>query len=175
VVAGRRHHLSEAFGRLKFTMSVNPNKLLRERVPEAPIVLLAKQPKGRDRSLTIQNYHVNGELVIPLFSSEAALEESTQGVDLGCPPVAIDRALLASIIQGDEVFLLDPQLPSQLRFTALEFRQAFQGEVEAFRGSALKGRASPGKRPQGRAEPEAPARRGGKRPRGSSSPRRRGK
>jgi hypothetical protein len=156
-------------------MSVDANKLLRESVPEAPIVLLAKQPKGRDRSLTIQNYQVNGELVIPLFSSEAALEESTQGVDLGCPALAIDRALLASILRGDEVFLLDPQLPSELRFTALEFRQAFQDEVEAVRASALKGRASPGKQPQGRAEPHAAPDRGSKRPRGSKSPRRRGR
>jgi hypothetical protein len=146
-------------------MSDDANKPLRESVPEAPIVLLAKQPKGRDRSLTLQNYHVNGELVIPLFSSEAALEESTQGVDLGCPALAIDRGLLASILPGDEVFLLDPQLPSELRFTALEFRQAFQDEVEAVRRSTLTGRASPGEQPKGRAEPASPADRGSKRPR----------
>jgi hypothetical protein len=90
-----------------------------------PIVLLAKEPAMDDRSLALQNYRVDGELVIPLFSSEAALRESTQGADLGRPAVAIARGLLASLLRGDEMFLLDPRLPSELRFTALEFRRAF--------------------------------------------------
>ena len=105
-------------------MSADSHKLLRERVPEAPIVLLAKAPKGNERSLIIQNFHIDGEFVIPLFSSEKAFRESTQGVDLG-PAVAIDRGLLASVLHGDEIFLLDPRLPSELRFDAVEFRQAF--------------------------------------------------
>lgn len=110
---------------LGLLMPVDSHKLIRKRVPEAPIILLAKQPKGDERSLTIQNYSVNGELVIPLFSSEASLQESTQGADLGVPSVSIDRGLLASILQGDEVLLLDPSLRSELRFTAVDFRQAF--------------------------------------------------
>jgi hypothetical protein len=96
-------------------------------VPEKPIVLLAKEPAMDDRSLTIQNYWVDGELVIPLFSSETALSESTEGTDLGRPAMAIARAFLASVLRGDEVFLLDPRLASELRFTALEFRRAFPG------------------------------------------------
>jgi SseB protein N-terminal domain len=106
-------------------MSAHSKKLLRDRIPEAPIVLLAKPLVIDERSFTIQNFHVKGELVIPLFSSQAALQESTQGTDLGLPPVTIKREFLASILHGDEVFLLDPQLQSELRFTASEFRRAF--------------------------------------------------
>jgi hypothetical protein len=106
-------------------MSGARTRLVRERVPEPPIVLLAQEPVPDDRALVLQNYRIDGELVIPLFSSEAALRESTQGADLNCPAVAIDRALLGSLLRGDEVFLLDPRLESELRFTAPEFRRAF--------------------------------------------------
>lgn len=100
-------------------------KLLRERVPEMPIIVLVKQPEMSSRVLDIQNYVINGESVIPLFSTKAALNESLRGADLGRPTFVITRPLLVSMLHGSEVFLLDPQLPSQLRFTAAEFREAF--------------------------------------------------
>ena len=144
-------------------MSGARTKLVRGRVPEMPIVLLAKEPAMDDRSLAIQNYRVDGDLVIPLFSSEAALWESTQGADLGRPAVAIARGLLASLLRGDEVFLLDPRLASELRFTAPEFRRAFPDA-----GGSGSGRAD-------EAEPGvAPDRGGTRRKRDSRSPRRRG-
>ncbi len=99
-------------------------KALKDRLQKPPIILLAKEPHGEDRRLSVQNFYVDGELVIPMFSSEAALHESTQGADLGLTAIWIKPRLLASILQGDEVFLLDPRLPSELRFTASEFRQA---------------------------------------------------
>ena len=137
-------------------------KLVRDRVPEAPIALLAKEPAMEDRSLTLQDYRVDGEPVIPLFSSEAALRESTHGGDLGRPAVAIDRGLLVSLLRGDEVFLLDPRLPSELRFTALEFRRAFPGP----RGGGSGGEAA--------AEPVVAPDRGTRRKRDARPPRRRG-
>ena len=144
-------------------MSGARTRLVRGRTPEMPIVLLVKEPAMDDRSLAIQNYRVDGELVIPLFSSEVALWESTQGADLGCSVVAIDRGLLASMLRGDEVFLLDPRLKSELRFTALEFRRAFPD------------RGGGGSRRAGAAEPGvAPDRGGTRRKRDSCSPRRRG-
>ena len=106
-------------------MSAERTKLLRERVPDMPIIVLAKRPDMSSRVLDIQDYVINGESVIPLFSTEAALTASLRGAQLGRPTMAIARPLLASVLGGNEVFLLDPQLPSQLRFTAAEFREAF--------------------------------------------------
>ena len=99
--------------------------ILQDRVPEELIAILASHPDMNGQSLILQDYRVRGELVIPLFSSEVSLQESIQSADLGCAVVAISRGLLASILHGSEVFLLDPGLQSELRFTAGEFRQAF--------------------------------------------------
>jgi hypothetical protein len=68
-----------------------------------------------------------------------------QGTDLGRPAVTIDRGLLASVLRGDEVFLLDPRLASELRFTALEFRGAFPGPEKGHSAWASEAPNRPGK------------------------------
>jgi hypothetical protein len=68
---------------------------------------------------------MGGETVIPLFSSKDALAESTRGVDLGRPLIQISRAFLAQVSQGHEIYLLDPQLQGQVRFSVADLRQAF--------------------------------------------------
>lgn len=100
-------------------------KLLRERIPEMPIIVLVKQPELSSHVLDVQDYVINGESVIPLFSTQAALTEALHGATLSRPTMAIARPLLASVLRGNEVLILDLQLPSQIRFTATEFREAF--------------------------------------------------
>ena len=99
--------------------------LLQRRLPERPIIVLSKPPDVNANALDIQDYTVGGETIIPLFSSPEAMRASTRGADLGRPLFEIDRALLASIVKGHEVFLLDPQTDGQLRFSANDLRSAF--------------------------------------------------
>jgi hypothetical protein len=98
---------------------------IRERVPEMPIIVLVKQPDLSSHVLDVQDYVVDGESVVPMFSSRATLTQSLAGADLGRPTFAIARPLLGQMLKGNEVFLLDPRLPAQLRFTAAEYREAF--------------------------------------------------
>jgi hypothetical protein len=98
---------------------------LRERMPDMPIIVLAKEPDPEGNRLNVQDYVIDCESVFPIFSSKSALTQSLGGSDLGRPTIAISRPLLGQILNGTEVFLLDPRLPSQLRFTAAEYREAF--------------------------------------------------
>ena len=98
---------------------------IRERVPEMPIIVLVKEPDPSSRVLDVQDYVIDGENVLPMFSSKEALNRSPGGADIKRPKLAIARPLLGHVLKGKEVFLLDPGLPMQLRFTAAEYREAF--------------------------------------------------
>ena len=76
--------------------------------------------------------------------------------------VTVAVVICCALLRGDEVFLLDPRLPSELRFTALEFRRAFPGP----RGGGSGGEAA--------AEPVVAPDRGTRRKRDARPPRRRG-
>jgi hypothetical protein len=99
--------------------------LLQQRLPERPIIVLCRQPDLNSHVLDIQDYVIDGESIIPLFSSPEALRASTRGADLGRPLFEIDRALLTSVAKGHEVYLLDPQTDRQLRFSARDLLSAF--------------------------------------------------
>ncbi|MES2644311.1 MAG: hypothetical protein V4850_32800 [Myxococcota bacterium] len=88
-------------------------------------MVLATQPELTSNVLALQDYVVGGEHIIPLFTSAQALSASVGAGGLGMPTYAIHRSLLAQISTPDMVFLLDPQLPSQLRFTGAELNEAF--------------------------------------------------
>ena len=99
--------------------------LLRQRLPEMPIIILSKPLEPSSSVLDIQDYVMGGETIIPLFSSDEAFQASTRGTDLGRPRIEIARSLLAEISKGNEIYLLDPQLNGQLRFSAAELKLAF--------------------------------------------------
>jgi|ERR1043166_3403180 hypothetical protein len=101
---------------------VSPRSKLQETLPEMLIVVLSKPLDPNGQTISLQDFVVNGESIIPLFTSEAPFRQSTGGVDLGRPVMAISRDLLASLLHGNEVFLLDPQLPSERRFTAADLK-----------------------------------------------------
>jgi len=113
------------FAMHKREYTINTTRLLRQRLPEKPIIVLCSPLDPASDVLNIQDYVMNGETVVPLFSSWEALNESTHGKDLGRPVVEISRSLLAYLAHGSEVFLLDPALDSELRFTVSDLRSAF--------------------------------------------------
>lgn len=103
---------------------LNRLELLRERVPSKPIVVLRQEPDLGGSVIDIQSFVVDGESVIPLFSSLACLTASFGGTPRW-PPYGIALTYLLKKLRGDEIFLLNPRLPSELRFSAAELRRAF--------------------------------------------------
>jgi len=110
--------------------SVDPVARLRECLPEMPIIILSKAMEPKSQVLNIQDYVIDGETVIPLFSSESAMRESVGKENLGKPVIKIKRELLSQVCSDHQIFLLDVKLPTQLRFTAVELKSAFPGEAK---------------------------------------------
>ncbi len=99
--------------------------LLRQRLVEMPLIVLSKPLDPQSQLLNVQDYVIDGETVIPLFSSRDALQQSAGGQTLGQGVIEIARKLLAEVSRGHEIYLLDPRLPGEIRFTALDLRLAF--------------------------------------------------
>lgn len=87
-------------------MQINLVALLRERLPEMPLVVMTKEPDPASYLLELQDYIIGGESVLPLFSSQQALAVSLPGADLGRPIYAIRRDLLVLLLHRSEVRLL---------------------------------------------------------------------
>lgn len=113
------------FATHKREYTMNTSRLLRQCLPEKVIIVLCSPLDPASDVLNVQDYVMGGETVVPLFSSWEALQQSTCGKDLARPVVEISRSLLTYVAHGSEVFLLDPQLETELRFTVSDLRSAF--------------------------------------------------
>lgn len=100
----------------------------RKRLPEMPIAVLAEQPDMTGNILTLQDYIINGASIIPLFTSEQALQASVGAGDLGKPTWRVHRDVLAAATAPNTVYLLDPELPSEFRFTGVDLQRAFPAQ-----------------------------------------------
>ena len=98
---------------------------IRELVPERPVIVLKRRPDLAGHILDVQTYLMDGEDVMPIFSSAKALRESLAGEDLARPFYEIERSLLVKCLRGEHIVLVDPRLPTQFRFTTSELREAF--------------------------------------------------
>jgi hypothetical protein len=99
------------------------HSILQTRVPPRPVIIFSHMPAPEDTVLGIQDYVRDGESFIPIFDSADALR-SAGGSD-GKPAFEIDRALFVSVLKGTETLILNPSLPSELRFHASDLQRAF--------------------------------------------------
>jgi hypothetical protein len=94
-------------------------------IGEKVVVILANEPDKNSYVISVQDYILDGKSTIPFYSSKSAFDESTQGVDLGKPIIAIDRRLFISIIRPEEIFILNVGLKSEMTFTGDELKKIF--------------------------------------------------
>jgi hypothetical protein len=102
---------------------------IRARVPKSPVVILARGSEKPRIPADLQRYIINGEAVIVLFGSQTAIIESLGGAELDRGTSEMSRHLLANLLREHDVFILDPQLPTELRFTAGELGQALGASI----------------------------------------------
>jgi hypothetical protein len=67
------------------------------------------------RSIRLQNFIAGGESFIPVFSDEGSFRRETQGSGLETKGLAIECALLASMLRGDETLILNPGSANPMR------------------------------------------------------------
>lgn len=80
-------------------------------------IVLATKPQDEDVHLTIQDFDIGGQRMIPLFTSAESFQQSLQGRDFPYPVVEIRFATLVEMLKGDETILVDPGTPQQYAFS----------------------------------------------------------
>ena len=77
-------------------------------IPNDKIVVIARWDKPDSHAITLQDFTVDGRVFIPIFSDEATFKAEIAGSGIERQGVAIDRAVLISLLKGDERLLLNP-------------------------------------------------------------------
>ncbi len=80
-------------------------------------IVLAQKPQDDDVHLTIQDFDIGGQRMIPLFTSAETFQRSLDGRDFPYPVVEIRFATLVEMLKGDETILVNPGTPDQYAFS----------------------------------------------------------
>lgn len=77
---------------------------------------------GDDQSsdITIQDFVIGGESVIPIFLDAKAFAAQTVGSPYADNGIEIDLSVLRTILRGDEILMLDPGSVAPRRLTVPE-------------------------------------------------------
>ena len=91
------------------------------------VVIIAKTGSPKSHDLTIQDFVINGEHVIPIFPDVEAFRSQAAGSGFEDQAMGIKTKFLLELIRGDEIFMLNPGGPNPRRLTAAELRAAAGG------------------------------------------------
>lgn len=79
-------------------------------------IILATKPQDDNVHLTLQNFVIDGQEMIPLFTSAELFQQSLQGREFPYPVVEIRFGALVQMLKGDETILVNPGTPEQYAF-----------------------------------------------------------
>lgn len=92
------------------------------------IVLLLSEPLIKNvNTISIQNYELNGISFIPVFTSIDKLKESLNGHKLENEVIKINGLYFCSILYGNELITINPDLSDEIRTTANELNDLMKG------------------------------------------------
>ena len=84
------------------------------------VIVIADLSDPNAHVLNLQDFRINGEMVIPFFIDEAEFKSQIAGSGFEDKGVTIETEFLATLLTGSEVFMLNPAQPNPRRFTATE-------------------------------------------------------
>ena len=96
------------------------------------IIILSKELQKKSQYINIQNYIVEGNSFIPVFSSIEKYEASTHGI-IDNPVIVINGLLLLSMMNGDEQLRLNPGLDDERDFRASKLQDRYANRIEEFK------------------------------------------
>lgn len=82
------------------------------------LVIIADWEDEADNKINIQDFILDGEPYIPIFSSVDSFRQQAAGSDFLEKGVMIRKVLLSEILPRDEVLILDPGSANPVRLTA---------------------------------------------------------
>jgi hypothetical protein len=91
------------------------------------VVVIARWDDPEGDTITLQDFIINGQACIPVFSNEERFDAETRGSGFEKEGVVIDRTFLASILSDAAVLVLNPGSSNQ-RFTKADLEA---GHVKA--------------------------------------------
>jgi SseB protein N-terminal domain len=86
------------------------------------VVIIASWTSGTSRSIKVQDFVRNGKSFVPIFSDQQHFKDETKGSGFESKGVSIDANMLASIIKGDETFVLNPGSKTPVDIHAKELK-----------------------------------------------------
>jgi hypothetical protein len=99
--------------------------LLKSLVGDFVTIILTEPPDPNNNGINVQDFIRDGMTYIPFFSSMDALKESTKGIDFGKPQYQIDKRLFMEMLYPEQLFVFNPDLPSETVLTGEEFKKIF--------------------------------------------------
>jgi hypothetical protein len=92
------------------------------------VIILSDSLRGDSSTINIQDYVVDGKSFIPVFTSMAEFDASTQG-QVKEDKIEIDGILLLSILKGNETLKTNPGLESEKDYKADELIRKYSLEI----------------------------------------------
>jgi len=102
-----------------------------QEVFSSQIILILAEPLNTNRNgISIQNYEANGILFIPVFTSAEKLKESLKGHKLENEVIKIDGSYFCSILLGNEIIIINPDLSDEIRTSANELSVLIKHQMD---------------------------------------------
>ena len=94
-------------------------------------VILVNKPDSNSNMIQLQDYVVNGNSFIPVFTSKENFKASTGGVDIGKPLMEINGFVFLSLLEGNETIKVNPALSNELTISANELLLKYQEKIDS--------------------------------------------
>lgn len=94
------------------------------------IVLILSEPLSDTmNTINIQNFELNGISFIPVFTSIESLKESLNGHKINNEVIKIDGLYFCSLLYGNEIITVNPDLSDEIRTTANELQDLMKDQM----------------------------------------------
>ena len=83
-------------------------------------IVLAERPQPEDIHLTIQDFVINGQSMVPMFTSPELFTQSLKGRDFPYPVVEIRFGALMQMLSRTETIIVNPGTDGQFMFNVAD-------------------------------------------------------
>ncbi|QJP13727.1 SseB family protein [Starkeya sp. ORNL1] len=89
------------------------------------VVVIGGWEDEQSHFIRLQDFIIDGEKVIPIFSDEAEFKRQALGSGFEKQGLIIKLDFLLSFLRGDELFILNPGDPEPLKLTTADLAHAY--------------------------------------------------
>ena len=98
-----------------------------DEVRQPSVIIIARLGPPQSHDITIQDFKINGESVIPIFPDMDAFRQNNVSSPFSDQAIEIKLELLLDLLKGDEILMLNPGCPNPRRLTVNDLRPMADG------------------------------------------------